>query len=142
GLLTRHKLRNQQIQFVRKLEPGISNVMGDAVQLSQAFLNLTLNAVEAMPSGGTLTISSRATPEPRSSTEPTHVVVEFTDTGHGMSSAQRERAFTSLLSTTKKTGTGLGLAIVARVVETHRGKIKIRSTPGKGTTITLALPIK
>ncbi|MGZ4988793.1 MAG: two-component system sensor histidine kinase NtrB, partial [Limisphaerales bacterium] len=141
GLLTRHKLRNQQIQFLRKLEPDIPNVMGDATQLSQAFLNLTLNAVEAMPNGGTLTISSRAMRAPRSSNEPTHVVVEFTDTGHGMSSAQRNRAFTSLLSTTKKKGTGLGLAIVARVVETHSGKIKIRSTPGKGTSVSIAFPI-
>ncbi len=141
GLLTRHKLRNQQIQFMRKLEPDIPNVMGDATQLSQAFLNLTLNAVEAMPHGGTLTISSRAMRTPRSSKEPPHVVVEFTDTGHGMSPAQRDRAFTSLLSTTKKKGTGLGLAIVARVVETHSGKIKIRSTPGKGTTVSIAFPI-
>jgi len=142
GLLTRHKLRNQQIQFMRKLAPDIPNVMGDATQLSQAFLNLTLNAVEAMPNGGTLTISSRAMRAPRSSEEPTHVVLEFTDTGHGMSAAQRDRAFTSLLSTTKKTGTGLGLAIVARVVETHRGKIKIRSAPGKGTTVSIAFPVR
>jgi signal transduction histidine kinase len=141
GLLTRHKLRNQQIQFVRKFEPDIPSVMGDATQLSQAFLNLTLNAVEAMPHGGTLTISSRSMRAPRSSKEPTHVVLEFTDTGHGMSEAQRDRVFTTLLSTTKKKGTGLGLAIVARVVETHRGKLKIRSTPGKGTTVAITLPV-
>lgn len=141
GLLTRHKLRNQQIQFSRKLDADIPNVMGDATQLSQAFLNLTLNAVEAMPNGGTLTISSKAMRAPRTSEQPTHVVVEFTDTGHGMSAAQRDRAFTSLLSTTKKKGTGLGLAIVARVIETHRGKIKIRSKPGKGTTVSIAFPI-
>jgi signal transduction histidine kinase len=141
GLLTRHKLRNQEIQFVRELTAEIPNVMGDATQLSQAFLNLTLNAVEAMPKGGKLTIASRAIRAPRSSKEPTHIVLEFTDTGHGMTTAQRERAFSSLLSTTKPKGTGLGLAIVARVVETHRGKIKIRSTPGKGTTVTIALPV-
>jgi signal transduction histidine kinase len=141
GLLTRHKLRNQQIQFVRKLEPNIPPVMGDATQLSQAFLNLTLNAVEAMPHGGTLTISSRIARAPRSSKAPTHVILEFTDTGHGMSEAQRERAFTAVLSTTKKKGTGLGLAIVARVVETHRGKIKIRSTPGKGTCVAITFPV-
>ncbi|MDB6058620.1 MAG: phospho-acceptor protein [Verrucomicrobiales bacterium] len=141
GLLTRHKLRNQQIQFFRKLDADIPNVMGDATQLSQAFLNLTLNAVEAMPNGGTLTISSKAMRAPRSSEQPTHVVLEFTDTGHGMSAAQRDRAFTSLLSTTKTKGTGLGLAIVARVVETHRGKIKIRSKPGKGTTVSIAFPV-
>ena len=141
GLLTRHKLRNQKIQFVRKLEQGIPVVMGDATQLSQAFLNLTLNAVEAMPDGGTLAISSHSVRAPRSSKEPTHIVIEFKDTGHGMTAAHRDRAFTSLLSTTKRKGTGLGLAIVARVVETHRGKIKIRSTPGKGTTVSITLPV-
>lgn len=140
GLLTRHKLRNQQIEFVRRLQPEIPMVMGDATQLSQAFLNLTLNAVEAMPTGGTLTISSHTLRAP-SSSDATHVIIEFKDTGHGMSAAHRDRAFTSLLSTTKRKGTGLGLAIVARVVETHRGKIKIRSTQGKGTVVAITLPI-
>jgi signal transduction histidine kinase len=141
GLLTRHKLRNQRIEFVRKLEPGLPNIMGDATQLSQAFLNLTLNAVEAMPDGGRLTISSRSMRAPRSSKAPTHIVLEFSDTGHGMSLAQQERAFISLLNTTKTKGTGLGLAIVGRVVETHQGKIKIRSTPQNGTTISISFPL-
>jgi signal transduction histidine kinase len=54
---------------------------------------------------------------------------------------QRRRSFSSLLSTTKQRGTGLGLAIVGRVVETHRGKMRIRSRPGKGTAILVSLPI-
>ena len=69
------------------------------------------------------------------------MVVEFKDTGEGMTEEQRKRAFTSVLSTTKIKGTGLGLAIVGRVVETHRGKVKIRSRPGHGTTISVFLPI-
>jgi len=141
GLLTRHKLRNQNIQFVRRLAPDLPSVMADATQLEQAFLNLTLNAVQAMPAGGTLTISSRAFRLPRNSSKPTHVLIEFKDTGEGIPEEQRQRAFSSLLSTTKKGGTGLGLAIVGRVVETHRGKVKIRSYPGRGTTISIALPI-
>jgi signal transduction histidine kinase len=68
-------------------------------------------------------------------------VVEFKDTGEGMSAEQRQRAFTSLLSTTKSKGTGLGLAIVSRIVETHRGQVKIRSRPGQGTTISVTLPV-
>jgi len=141
GLLTRHKLRNQQIQFVRRLAPDLPPVMADGTQLAQAFLNLTLNAVEAMPEGGALTILTRAFRLPRRSPRPTHVLIEFRDTGCGMPEEQRLRAFSSLLSTTKQKGTGLGLAIVGRVIETHRGKIKIRSQPGKGTTISITLPV-
>jgi two-component system nitrogen regulation sensor histidine kinase GlnL len=116
--------------------------MGEAGQLEQAFLNLILNAAEAMPEGGTLTITSRAVALPRQSERPTHVAMDFTDTGHGMSPEQRRRAFSSVLSSTKAKGTGLGLAIVARVVETHRGQVKIKSRTGQGTTIRVLLPIE
>jgi signal transduction histidine kinase len=142
GLLTRHKLRNQGIQFMRRLAPDLPLVMADATQLAQAFLNLTLNAVEAMPGGGTLTISTRAFRLPRSSPKPTHLLIEFKDTGQGMPEEQRRRAFTSLLGTTKQRGTGLGLAIVGRVIETHRGKVKIRSRPGHGTVFSITLPVQ
>jgi signal transduction histidine kinase len=141
GLLTRHKLRNQNIQFVRRFAGDLPLVTADGTQLAQAFLNLTLNAVEAMPNGGTLTIASRALRLPRATSKPTHVVVEFKDTGEGMPEEQRRRAFSSLLSTTKQKGTGLGLAIVGRVIETHRGKVRIRSQPGKGTVISISLPV-
>jgi signal transduction histidine kinase len=142
GLLTRHKLRNQQIQFIRRLAPDLPKIMADGTQLAQAFLNLTLNAVECMPEGGSLTIFTRSFRLPRNSPEPTHVQVEFRDTGPGMPAELRQRAFSSLLSTTKQKGTGLGLAIVGRVIETHRGKVRIRSQAGKGTTISITLPVK
>jgi signal transduction histidine kinase len=116
-------------------------IPGEATQLEQAFLNLILNAAEAMPGGGTLTLTSRALHFPRGLAKPTHVAIDFKDTGHGMTEEQRHRAFRSVLSTTKAKGTGLGLAIVARVVETHRGKIKIKSRPGEGTTVSVILPI-
>jgi signal transduction histidine kinase len=142
GLLTRHKMRNQGIQFICRLESGLPPIMADATQLAQAFLNLVLNAIEAMPGGGTLTISTRSFRLPRASPEPTDLLIEFKDTGQGMPEEQRRRAFTSLLSTTKLRGTGLGLAIVGRVIETHRGKIKILSRPGKGTIFSITLPVK
>ena len=59
-----------------------------------------------------------------------------------MPEEQRRRAFTSLLSTTKQRGTGLGLAIVGRVIETHRGKVRIRSRPGHGTVFSITLPVQ
>jgi signal transduction histidine kinase len=139
GLLTRHKLRNQGVKLTRELGPDLPEVLGDATQLEQAFLNLTLNAVEAMPNGGSLRISSRLSKARVSGQR--HVVVEFEDTGEGMSEEQQKRAFTSLLQTTKARGTGIGLAIVGRVVEAHRGKVKIKSELGRGTTITIQLPV-
>ena len=93
-----------------------------------------------MPEGGELTIRSRRVRLPRGGAGPAQVAVEFRDTGRGMSEEQRRRAFTSVLSTTKAKGTGLGLAIVARIVEAHRGKMRIRSRPGHGTTVTVFLP--
>jgi signal transduction histidine kinase len=141
SLLVRHKLKNYNVHLVLKPGPNLPSVPGDAGQLEQAFLNLILNAAEAMPQGGTLTLRSRAVSLPRSSPQPTHVAVEFQDTGQGMSAEQRQRAFTSVLSTTKAKGTGLGLAIVGRVAETHRGKVKIKSRAGHGTTVTVILPV-
>lgn len=139
GLLTRHKLQHQNVQLVRQLAPELPLIMADAAQLEQAFLNLILNAVEAMPKGGRLAIVTRqlagqGKKSPR-------VAIEFKDTGEGMSEEQRRRAFTSLLSTTKRKGTGLGLAIVGRVVETHHGTIAIKSQPGGGTAIRITLPV-
>jgi signal transduction histidine kinase len=133
ALLTRHKLQNQSITLERHLGSDLPTVMADATHLEQAFLNLTLNAVEAMPDGGQLTISTRR--------EKAHLVIEFADTGHGMTHEQQQRAFASLLQTTKRTGTGLGLAIVARVVEVHRGRVTIDSKPGRGATFRIELPL-
>jgi len=142
GLLVRHKLANQNIRLIRQLEPDLPVVMGDAPQLEQAFLNLILNAVEAMPGGGMLLIKSKTIRLSRSNSPATHVAVEFKDTGGGMSKEMQKRAFTAVLSTTKAKGTGLGLAIVGRIVETHRGNIRIKSQLGSGTAIRITLPVK
>jgi signal transduction histidine kinase len=139
GLLVRHKLSNQKIKLVRELAPGLPLVSGDAPQLEQAFLNLILNAAEAMPDGGTLTIRSQAVGD---GGKPNSVSLEFKDTGGGMSAEQKERAFKTVLATTKKRGTGLGLAIIGRIIETHHGEIKISSRLGRGTTMRILLPVK
>ena len=140
SLLVRHKLKHQNVHLIQRLEPSLPAVPGARTQLEQAFLNLILNAAEAMPRGGTLTITTRAVHSPRRAPQPTHVAVEFMDTGAGMSEEQRRRAFTSVLGTTKAGGTGLGLAIVARIVETHRGRVRIKSRAGRGTTVSVILP--
>jgi signal transduction histidine kinase len=142
GLLVRHKLANQKIKLIRDLQTDLPPVMGDAPQLEQAFLNLILNAAEAMPDGGTLIIKSREIRLPRKSAQPTHVTVEFKDTGKGMSEELQKRAFTAVLATTKAKGTGLGLAIVGRIIETHRGEIRIKSRIGHGTNIVVKFPAK
>src|SRR6185312_13130686 len=108
---------NQNVKLIHKLQPDLPVVMGDAQQLEQAFLNLILNAAEAMPDGGMLTIRSRVE-------KINSVSIEFKDTGAGMSKELQREAFTKMLATTKAKGTGIGLAIVGRIVETHRGKIE------------------
>ncbi len=134
GLLVRHKLANQNIKMVRQLQSDLPAVMGDAPQLEQAFLNLILNATEAMPDGGTLTVKTRSSKG--------HVSIEFKDTGEGMSKELQKQAFTAMLSTTKAKGSGLGLAIVGRIIETHHGTIQIKSRAGQGTSIFISLRAK
>ena len=135
SLLVRHKLANQGVKLVRDLQADLPLVLGDATQLEQAFLNLILNAAEAMPDGGSLMIKTTAL-------QSAQVAVAFKDTGGGMTKEQQERAFKTVLATTKAKGTGIGLAIVGRIVETHHGQIRILSRPGRGTTMRITLPVK
>ncbi|HEX9047529.1 MAG TPA: GAF domain-containing protein [Verrucomicrobiae bacterium] len=135
SLLVRHKLANQGVRLVRDLQPDLPLTLGDAPQLEQAFLNLILNAAEAMPEGGVLTIKTRAV-------QPSHVAVTFKDTGSGMTKEQQQRAFKAVLATTKARGTGIGLAIVGRIIETHHGQIRILSRPSRGTTMRITLPVQ
>lgn len=139
GLLVRHKLSNHNIILVRDLKPDLPLVLGDAPQLEQAFLNLILNAAEAMATGGTLIIRSKVI---INKDKPDQVVLEFKDTGNGMSDEQKQRAFKAMLVTTKAKGTGLGLAIVGRIIETHHGEIRINSRIGRGTKIRVLLSAK
>ena len=109
-------------------------VLVDERMIRQAFLNLALNAVQAMPQGGTLRVVVRR----EEGTRP-EVQVEFTDTGSGIPADLRARIFEPFF-TTKAKGTGLGLAIVKRIVESHAGRVVLESEPGRGTTFRLFLP--
>jgi signal transduction histidine kinase len=140
GLLVRHKLKNQNVVWKTKLQPDLPAITGDATQLEQVFLNLILNAAEAMPQGGTLIITTKNVCSRYEGSLSDEVVIEFKDTGEGMTEEQQRRAFTSLLNTTKRSGTGLGLAIVHRIVEAHHGTLTLRSKLKQGTTIKVGLP--
>jgi signal transduction histidine kinase len=107
-------------------------VQGDAERLRQALLNLVLNAMQAMPNGGTLTIRTRLRAD--------HVEITVRDTGIGMDTATLRRA-TEPFFTTRANGTGLGLAIVREVTEAHGALLHLRSRPRRGTTARMVIPL-
>lgn len=121
-----------RVQVERTYAPDLPPILADQRRLRQAFANLMVNALEAMPEAGHLSLETRAEP-------PHHVAVTIRDTGVGLDAREIERAFRPFYST-KPLGTGLGLPLVARVVMAHRGHICVDSRPGVGTSITLFLP--
>ncbi len=121
-----------QIRIETDLHPDLPRISIDPEQIAQVLQNLIKNAVEAMPDGGTLCIS----------THPINaggVAVEVRDTGMGMSPETQQEIFTPYY-TTKETGTGLGMAIVQRIITDHGGKIAVTSAEGVGTTIRFEFP--
>jgi signal transduction histidine kinase len=122
-----------RIEIVRELDPALPPVAMDARLVRQAILNVAVNAVQAMPRGGRLSVRTRR--------EGDRAVVELEDTGAGIPDEVRERIFEPFF-TTKASGTGLGLAVVRRIVEGHGGEVRVRSTPGTGTTFALRFPLE
>jgi len=137
-------------QLVIRLQPRDAVIRADPRQLEQVLLNLTLNARDAMPGGGRLTIETgrveltaeNAAWEGGGPSPGTYAVVVVRDTGHGMDRATLQRAFEPFF-TTKAVGqgTGLGLSVVHGIVNQTGGSIRVESEPGKGTTFTLYLPV-
>lgn len=120
-----------RVEVVREYAGELPPVPGDRHRLEQAFLNVMVNAVEAMPGGGVLTVAIRGCDG--------EVEVTFQDTGPGMTPEEIEQAFRPFHST-KPVGTGLGLPLVARIVAAHQGRIDVESTPGEGTRVRILLP--
>ena len=108
-----------------------SKIEVDVDKMKRVFVNIIRNAVDAMPAGGVLTITSVESND--------SVEVAFTDTGTGMTKDVLERIWTPLF-TTKAKGMGLGLPICKRFVEAHKGSISLQSTVGRGTTFTIVIP--
>ena len=120
-----------RVQLILECD-GAPDVNGDPAMLRQAFLNLALNACQAMPNGGSLRIRCESARGRR-------VAVVFTDTGVGIAPSDLKRIF-DLYFTTKEKGSGIGLSMVYRTVQMHDGEIEVQSTPGAGTTFRLLLP--
>jgi two-component system, NtrC family, sensor kinase len=121
----------------RKLSTGLPLLVIDPDLLQQAFLNISLNAIKAMPEGGMFTVETRMeTPEGEG---PGAIKIIFSDTGEGISPENMARIFSPFF-TTRQQGTGLGLAITQRIVEQHNGEISVASTPGRGASFTISLP--
>jgi CheY-like chemotaxis protein len=114
--------------------------LGIESEIREALTNLVINAVDALPSGGKITIRSRVTAGDEK--HPAHVVVDVGDSGIGMSEETRKRCLEPFFSTKGKRGTGLGLAMVYGVMERHDGKIEIESQLGRGTTFRLVFPVR
>jgi PAS domain S-box-containing protein len=120
------------VELARELDERLPAVAVDARLARQAVLNVAVNAVQAMPRGGRLTVRTRRDGDA--------AVLEIEDTGVGMASEVQERIFEPFF-TTKASGTGLGLAVVKRIVEEHGGAVAVRSAPGIGTVFALRFPL-
>jgi signal transduction histidine kinase len=124
------QLAQARVRANAALDPRLRPVQADPEQMTRVLRNLILNAIDAMPDGGTLTV--------RTSALESGVRLEVSDTGQGLTPEECSRLFTPYY-TTKTHGTGLGLAIVQSVVSDHQGRVSVESAPGKGTTFRIEL---
>jgi len=135
--LTQHKMELQEVSLTIDLPEKIIPIWGDDNKLQQCFLNLIFNAMEAMPSGGELIITSRI------NREKTSAVVEIRDTGYGIPSKNIDHIYDPFFTTKDiGEGTGLGLSIVYGVVKDHNGRVRVKSREGEGTTFNLNFPLQ
>jgi len=131
-VLVNKYLQHRHIALRRDLSSKLPVVLTIPDELGQVFLNIVLNAVDAMPEGGTLHVSSHLAEDGR-------LAISFADTGHGIAPEHFDHIFEPFFSTKEK-GTGLGLSVSHNVVQRHGGKITFRSVIGEGTTFTVWLP--
>ena len=134
--LSRHKMELQNIELATQLQPGVILIRGNNNRLQQTLLNLIFNAIEAMPDGGRLQITSKADLSKK------QVKIEIHDTGSGIPEKYLSHIFDPFFTTKFDAGgVGLGLSIAAMIVEEHGGELLFVSEPGKGTSIEITLPL-
>jgi two-component system, NtrC family, sensor kinase len=132
--LVSHPFRSAHVQVIKTLQKGLPPVLGSNNRLQQVFLNLFMNARDAMPSGGML--------EVRTAGHNGYVEIEITDTGIGIPRENLIRIFDPFFTTKSSgRGTGLGLSVSYGIIKEHAGKIDVRSTPGKGTSFRVEFPV-
>ena len=131
--LASHLAIMEKVTLDKEFGGQIPDILIDPRQIEQVFINLILNAIQAMRAGGKLTVCSEQ--------KDGIVEIRFSDTGSGISAENMIKIFNPFF-TTKKAGTGLGLAICKQILEKHGGTIKIESDPGMGTTVYVTLPFK
>lgn len=130
-------LKKHGIAYSESIPTDIPQILANENQMVELLLNLIINAVEAMPEGGVLSISASVAEGDNDNQQ--YVVLEVTDTGAGVPPEIQSKIFERYY-TTKETGTGLGLAICERIVKSHNGSIHFRSEVQKGSTFTIRLP--
>ncbi len=133
--LSAKKADGREVLIKKELGEGIPPTMADPLQLEQAFLNLLMNALDAMPDGGTLSVKT-SYHRPSGS-----ILVIISDTGKGIQPGMEGRIFQPFF-TTKAKGTGLGLAITKRLIEQHGGRILAENNPGGGASFKIVLPVQ
>jgi signal transduction histidine kinase len=133
-----YHLRSHGINVAKDFAKDLPALHADTQQLRQVFLNVLSNAGDAMPDGGTLTVSAK---RHALQTGTSAVIIEFSDSGAGVKPEDLPKLWEPFFTTKPEgKGTGLGLSICRRTVEEHRGTIDIESRPGKGTTVRIILP--
>jgi len=134
-VLLRKQLQDNRIVLKTEFDPNIPQIMGDPNQLWQVFINILLNAIQAMPLGGELKVVTGIC-----NGDQNHVFASFTDSGIGIDEEDLPRIFDPFF-TKKDKGTGLGLSVSYKIVEGHKGKIVVSSEKGKSTTFVVELPV-
>ncbi len=137
-MLLEHQLKVARVKVVQELQSGLPPIYGNTGKLQQVFLNLFLNAKDAMPSGGTLMVATH---------NGHNIQVTVADTGSGIAQEHIHRIYDPFFTTKNKPktghsgGTGLGLSVTYGIIQEHAGKIRVNSKPGEGTTFTMEFPL-